>query len=223
VTHRWGAGLALLLAAAPACAADVQNWSTIVAQGPIDGHLLLWTEAQSRLTNDVSHVSLLTGRVGLGVRLTHDVDLLAGYQYQHNSPSPGVASDENRFWQQLSAPVVRHDDGFALLTRWRLEERSVVDHRDLGWRLRMQWRIQQPLHGKGSGGPLLWSETFLAFNTTDWGARRGFDQQRLFAGWLQPLGHNLTVEGGYLYQYSNRRTGDVANHVLSITLNRRLG
>lgn len=219
--------IALLAAASlfatPATAQDVQSWNTLVAQGPVDGKLLLWAELQPRFTSDVGRMGQFIARGALGVRLKHDIDLHAGYHYQHNNPAPGVTSDEHRFWQQVMAPVVRRDNGFALITRWRLEQRTLENADDLGWRLRMLWRVQQPLNGPGTAGPLLASETFIALNSTDWGASGGFDQQRSFIGWLQPLGKRLNLEAGYLHQYVRRPGPDAGNHVLSITLSRRLG
>lgn len=213
----------ILVLATPALAQDVQSWNTLVVQGPVDGNLLLWAEVQPRFTNDVSRLGQMIVRPGLGVRLKSDIDLWAGYHFQHNNPAAGASSNEHRFWQQVSAPIIRKNNGFALLTRWRLEQRTFEGRVDTGWRLRLLFRIQQPLEGVGSGGPLAWSETFVAFNSTDWGARGGFDQQRAFVGWLQPLGRQLNLEAGYMYQHLNRPGPDPGNHIISLTLNRRLG
>lgn len=215
--------LSTLLLAAPSNAQDVQSWNTLLVQGPIDGKLLLWAELQPRLTNDGDRLGQIVGRAAVGVRTKNDIDFHAGYHFQHNNPVRGANSDEHRLWQQVMGPVYRRKDGLALITRWRLEERSFEGANDLGWRLRMFWRLQTPLKGPGTAGPLLMSETFLAFNSTDWGARRGFDQQRLFGGWLQPLGKRLNLEAGYMYQHLNRPGPDPGNHILNITLNRRLG
>jgi len=217
------AGMAALVLAAPAAAQDVQGWNTLLLQGPVDGKLLLWAEVQPRFTNDADRLGQFVVRGALGVRLKHDIDLHAGYHFQHNNPAPGRTSDEHRLWQQVMAPVIRRDNGFVLITRWRLEQRTFEGADDTGLRLRIMWRVQQPLKGKGSAGPLLWSETFVAMNSTDWGARAGFDQQRAFAGWLQPLGKRLNFEAGYMYQHINRPGANAGNHVLNLTLNRRLG
>ena len=217
------AGALALLVHAPATAQDVQSWTTVVAQGPIDGRLLLWAEAQGRLDQDVSRFAVGIGRVGLGVRLKHDVDLMLGYHFQHNELGGGRTRDEHRAWQQVQAPVIRQPNGLALITRWRLEQRDIEGSDDLGWRLRMQWRLVLPLHGRGTAGPLLQSETFMALNDTDWGARAGLDSQRTMVGWLQPLSPRLNLEAGYMHVYLRRQSGDQGNHVLNITLNRRLG
>lgn len=215
--------LTAVLLAAPAAAQDVQSWNTLLVQGPVDGKLLLWAEAQTRLSNDLDRVGTVIGRVGLGVRTKNDIDFHAGYQYQHNNPAPGISSDEHRFWQQVMGPVLRRQNGFALITRWRLEERTFEGAQDTGLRLRVFWRVQMPLHGRGTAGPLLISETFVALNSTDWGARSGFDQQRTFVGWLQPLSKRLNLEAGYMLQHLNRPGNNPDNHVINLTLNRRLG
>lgn len=217
---------ALVAAAAlagPAAAQDVQNWTTLVAQGPVAGRAILWAELQSRLDQDVSRFAVGIARVGAGVRLKHDVDLMAGYHFQHNELGGGRTRDEHRAWQQVQAPLIRRGNGFTLITRWRLEQRSIAGAQDLGWRLRGQLRLVQPLHGRGSGGPLLQSETFVALNDTDWGANAGLDSQRTLIGWLQPLSPRLNLEAGYMHVLSNRPGRNPGNHIISITLNRRLG
>jgi hypothetical protein len=215
--------LAMLLLAAPAAAQDVQSWSSLIAQGPVAGRVIMWSEAQARIDRDVSHFALGLVRVGVGVRLRGDVDLMAGYHYQYVDFGGGVTRNEHRGWQQVQAPLLRRANGLSLVTRWRLEERSIVGSDDLGWRLRTQFRLVQPLRGKGSAGPLLQSETFFALNSTDWGARAGFDQQRTLIGWQQPLSRRLTLEAGYMHVYLNRPGRNPGNHIINLTLNRRLG
>jgi hypothetical protein len=219
------AASAALLASFPAAARaqDVQSWNAVLVQGPVDGKLLIWAELQPRFTADVSRLGQLIVRTGLGVRLKGDIDLHAGYHFQHNNPAPGVTSDEHRFWQQVTVPVIRRRNGVVLVSRWRLEQRTFEGAKDMGWRGRMFWRLQAPLKGRGTAGPLVWSETFVAFDSTDWGARAGFDQQRSFIGWLQPLSPRLNLEAGYLNQQVNRPGRDANNHVLNVTFNYRVG
>ena len=215
--------LSALLLAAPATAQDVQSWNSVIAQGPIDGKLLLWAEAQGRLDQGVSRVSVGIGRLGLGVRLKHDVDLMVGYHFQHNELGGGRTRDEHRAWQQVQAPLIRQANGLTLITRWRLEQRMIEGADVTGWRLRMQWRLVQPLHGRGTAGPLLQSETFVSLNDTDWGAQAGLDSQRTLVGWLQPLSPRLNLEADYMHVLLNRPGRNPGNHIISLTLNRRLG
>ena len=215
--------LSALLLAAPATAQDVQSWNSVIAQGPIDGKLLLWAEAQGRLDQDVSRFSVGIGRLGLGGRLKHDVDLMVGYHFQHNELGGGRTRDEHRAWQQVQAPLIRQANGLTLITRWRLEQRMIEGADVTGWRLRMQWRLVQPLHGRGTAGPLLQSETFVSLNDTDWGAQAGLDSQRTLVGWLQPLSPRLKLEAGYMRVLLNRPGRNPGNHIISLTLNRQLG
>ena len=215
--------LSALLLAAPATAQDVQSWNSVIAQGPIDGKLLLWAEAQGRLDQDVSRFSVSIGRLGLGVRLKHDVDLMVGYHFQHNELGGGRTRDEHRAWQQVQAPLIRQANGLTLITRWRLEQRMIEGADVTGWRLRMQWRLVQPLHGRGTAGPLLQSETFVSLNDTDWGAQAGLDSQRTLVGWLQPLSPRLKLEAGYMHVLLNRPGRNPGNNIISLTLNRQLG
>ena len=215
--------LSALLLAAPATAQDVQSWNSVIAQGPIDGKLLLWAEAQGRLDQDVSRFSVGIGRLGLGVRLKHDVDLMVGYHFQHNELGGGRTRDEHRAWQQVQAPLIRQANGLTLITRWRLEQRMIEGADVTGWRLRMQWRLVQPLHGRGTAGPLLQSETFVSLNDTDWGAQAGLDSQRTLVGWLQPLSPRLKLEAGYMHVLLNRPGRNPGNNIISLTLNRQLG
>ena len=217
------AATAALALAVPAAAQDVQNWTTLLAQGPVDGRLLLWGEVQGRLDRDVSRFAVGITRMGVGVRLPGDIDLMAGYHFQHNDLGGGVSRDEHRGWQQVQAPLLRRGNGFVLTTRWRLEERSVVGAQILGWRLRGMVRMVQPLHGKGSAGPVLQSETFVSLNSTDWGANAGLDSQRTLIGWLQPLNPRLNLEAGYMHVILNRPGRNPGNHVISVNLNYRLG
>jgi hypothetical protein len=184
---------------------------------------MLWLEVQPRFGNDVSGLNQVILRPGLGVRLAPDLTLLAGYHFQRNTPPQGVATDEHRVWQQLLFPVVRDPERLVLLARLRLEQRSIVGAQDLGWRLRTMLRMQVPLAGRGSAGPLLWAEAFTGFNDTDWGQQSGVRQVRAFAGALVPINRRLNLEGGYMAQIERRTGGDRVNHVANVMLNYRLG
>ncbi|OYQ25716.1 hypothetical protein CHU93_13390 [Sandarakinorhabdus cyanobacteriorum] len=215
--------LAVPLLALPAAAQDVQSWNVVQAQGLVHGRMLLSVEASTRFADDLSRTSVVFGRVGIGLRTRSDADLYVGYQYQLNLPAPGIERGEHRLWQQVQAPLLRRANGVTLINRWRLEQRWFDDGRDTGLRLRAQLRLQLPLNGKGSAGPLLMAENFVNLNTTDWGQRAGLDQHRSFVGWLQPLSSHLSLEAGYMHVYLNRPGRNPGNHVLSLTLNRRLG
>lgn len=221
--------LALLAAALPAAARadDVQLWATALVAGPITPGAgvqpMVHLEYQPRFAEDVSRMTQMIARAGFGVRLAPDLTILAGYHYQRNDPARGVRSDEHRMWQQLLFPLHRDPERLLLLTRLRLEQRSIVGAQDLGWRARVMLRLQLPLNGRGSAGPLLWSEALVPLNDTDWGQRRNTVQVRNFIGALVPLNKRVNLEAGYMAQIDHRPGADRINHVGNLLLSYRLG
>lgn len=221
--------LALLAAALPTAARanDVQLWTTALAIGPITPgsgvQPMVHLEYQPRFGNDVSRMSQMIARAGFGVRLAPDFTILAGYHYQRNDPAGGARSDEHRMWQQLLFPIHRDPETLILLARLRLEQRSIASRQDLGWRLRTMLRLQIPLRGRGSAGPLLWGEALVPLNDTDWGQRRNSPQFRQFIGALVPLNNRINLEAGYMAQVEVFPGTTRVNHVGNLLLSYRLG
>jgi hypothetical protein len=65
---------------------------------------------------------------------------------------------------------------------------------------------------------LLQAEPFFALNSTDWGARAGFDQVRVMTGFSIPLSTKAALEAGYQVQYARGATVDRLNHIVPVTL-----
>lgn len=220
---------ALLAAALPTAARadDVQLWTTALAVGPITPGAgvqpMVHLEYQPRFADDVSRMTQMIARAGFGVRIAPDFTILAGYHYQRNDPANGGRSDEHRMWQQLLFPIHRDPERLILLARLRLEQRSIDGAQDLGWRGRAMLRLQAPLNGRGSAGPLLWSEALIGLNDTDWGQHTGVTQIRAFAGGLIPLNKRINVEAGYMAQIERGPGRDRVNHVANLLLSYRLG
>lgn len=220
--------MALALATpAAARADDLQLWASEIVQGPIEpgggARPMVWLELQQRVGENVSNLNEMIVRPGFGIRIAPDFVALAGYHYQRNRPENGRATTEHRMWQQLTLPLHRDPERMILLTRLRLEQRSIVGARDLGWRARAMLRLQLPLNGRGSAGPLLWTEALVGLNDTDWGQRSRVQQVRAFGGAIIPLNNRLNFEGGYMAQILRGPGSDRVNHVANLTLNYRLG
>lgn len=84
--------------------------------------------------------------------------------------------------------------------------------------MRQFFRYARPFANDSRFGLLLWNETFLTFNDTDWGQRSGFDQNRaLVGGYFQPHAR-LRLEAGYMNQYirGSGAAPDRTNDVLSL-------
>lgn len=221
--------MALILGAMPASARadDTQLWMTGVVQGTIlpgsGVKPMVWMEVQPRITNDISHLKHFIVRPGFGIRFAPDFNVLFGYQFQQNTPLDARETSEHRMYEQLTLPLYRDPERLILLTRLRLEQRSIEGAQDLGWRARAMLRLQLPLNGRGSAGPLLWSEALIGLNDTDWGQHSGVRQVRSFAGGLIPLSKRLNFEGGYMAQFERLSGGTRVNHVANLALNYRFG
>jgi hypothetical protein len=217
------AATAALAVAVPAQAHDhdFQYWTQLTAFGPVKGDFLGYLELQPRLWDNAARLGQLVVRPAVGYRITPDTNVLLGYAYVRTDPLGGIATDENRLWQQLIYPLLKMD-GLTVLARSRLEQRTVVNAGSLGWRFRQQVRAQAPLSSGSRVLGVAWTEAFYNFNTTDWGAREGFDQVRAFVGVQLPLTDRLNVEPGYVNQTIFRLGRDRMNHILGIYLNYRL-
>ncbi|PZN97195.1 MAG: DUF2490 domain-containing protein [Alphaproteobacteria bacterium] len=223
-------GLAVAWLAANSAAAradDTQLWGSLIAQGPIapgaGAKPMVWLELQPRFDENISRRGELIVRPGFGVRLAPDLLVLAGYHYQNSARDGAASVTEHRMWQQLSLPLIRDPERIILLTRLRLEQRIVNGSQDLGWRARAMLRLQLPLGGRGTAGPLFWSEALVGLNDTDWGQRSRVQQVRAFGGALVPLDRRLNFEAGYMAQIQRGPGADRVNHVANLTLNYRLG
>lgn len=215
------AALAMAVPAARAHDHDFQQWTQITAFGPVKDNFLAYLELQPRLWDNAARLGQMLVRPAVGYRIDADTNVLLGYAYVRTDPLGGIATDENRLWQQLIYPLLKMD-GLTVIARSRLEQRTVVNAGSLGWRMRQQVRAQGPISSGGKLLGVMWTEAFYNFNTTDWGAREGFDQWRTFVGVQIPLNDRLNVEPGYVNQTIFRRGEDRMNHILGIYLNYRL-
>lgn len=212
----------LLFWATPALAEDDgQAWAQVLVQGPIKGNVMFWAEAQTRLT-DATRATQLVLRPAIGVRLARDTTAHLGYAFVHSDPANGAATNEHRLWQQLSFPILRNTRGLYIWGCSRIEQRMFEGRRDIGVRLRQFVRAQMPLRRGGKLSGVVFVEGFYAANSTDWGARAGFDQVRTFAGVSIPLGRQVNLEPGYLNQTIFRTGANRVNHIASLNLFVRL-
>ncbi|WP_188064052.1 DUF2490 domain-containing protein [Sphingobium sp. KCTC 72723] len=198
---------------------DEQLWVNLTAMGPVSGDIVYFAEIQPRVGDGVSRLDQALLRGAVGVKLSDRVTLYQGYAHVAVPIAGGRDVNEERSFQQLNWSLGRPWGG-DLSSRTRLEQRWRSDGNDMGWRLREMLRFEKPLReGSDAVNALVYAEGFLALNSTDWGARSGFDQLRSFAGVEVGLPGASTLELGYLNQAINQRGGDSRiNHVASVTL-----
>jgi hypothetical protein len=200
---------------------DVSAWLNVTYQIRIDGPWMAWAEAQGRFGEDVGRLSQSILRPGLGYEIRPGLIAWAGYA-RINSFNATSQVGEDRFWQQLSWTVGKVFDG-TLSSRTRLEQRLLQNGKDTGWRARELVRYEHPFFEGSDMSVVFTSETFMALNRADWGARSGFDQIRNFIGIGFTPFPSARLELGYMNQYIER-PGPVnrSNHILSFNLLGRL-
>ncbi|MET0191741.1 MAG: DUF2490 domain-containing protein [Hyphomicrobiaceae bacterium] len=197
---------------------DEQAWVNLTAIGSVSGDLVYFAEVQPRFGNGARLDQLLL-RGAVGWKLSPKVTLYQGYAHVVTAIEGGRDLNEERSFQQLSLALGKPVGG-ELSSRTRLEQRWRSNGNDTGWRLREMLRYEHPLKaGRDAVNGLVWTEAFVAFNDTDWGARSGFDQLRTFVGAEVGLPGASTVEIGYLNQTINQTGGRTRmNHAASVTL-----
>jgi len=204
--------------AAAATATDDQVWVNLTAIGSIKGNLTYFAEVQPRVGESVSRLSNLLLRPAIGWKVTPSLTFYQGYAHVASPRSGAADRNEERLFQQVSwtGQIGRGE----IQTRTRLEQRWLSDGDQMGWRLRQMVRLEWPLTDRKKGVAAMgWAEEFVALNDTDWGARAGHDQLRVFAGMEVPLRGRSTVELGYMNQTINQSGGRrQMNHIASVTL-----
>lgn len=205
------------------CVADTEEdgrfWLTVNATGQLPAERWHWyAELQPRWRHEGSALDQVIIRPAVYYALTEHSSLWAGYAHVVTHPAGRSAFEENRLWQQYLYNFEPIYD-VKIQSRTRVEQRWLENSDDTGYKLRQLVRLTTPssLHPK-----LTWvayDEYFINLNSTDYGARKGFDQNRAFFGANWALSQHAKLELGYLNQYVNGRTANAENHVLSTTLN----
>lgn len=197
---------------------DGAIWFNVNAQGKLPVENLNWyAEIQPRWREEGDHLDLVILRPGIFYKLSAKSSVWAGYANVKSHPAGRSTTEENRLWQQF---LYNFDaiQGVNLQSRTRFEQRRLENSSDTGHRLRQLIRATKPLAGYSNVLLVAWDELFVHLNDTDWGASKGFDQNRLFMGGAWMIKPSVMLEIGYLNQYIHLRDIDRMNHVLSTTL-----
>lgn len=212
--------LAVIAVADPAEAApttDVQGWTALQLSGPIAGKLVMWLDLTLRASENTRGIYQIEPVIGVGVRVTRAVIVTVGHGRILNRSVEGTENHEDRYLQQVQAKLGSIAGG-ALAMRARVEERRLSGARDTGLRARGQLRWVRPSGQRGTSA-VLWHESFVILNNTDWGPPAGWNQMRNFVGLRRTIAPHLDVEGGYLNQYTKQvRRADTIDHVASVTM-----
>jgi hypothetical protein len=204
---------------------DAGLWLGAFSQGEFSAPALRdrdarwWFDANTRFLGESYPLLQSVIRPGIGRQLNDEQSIWVGYAWIGES-IPGIDFHENRIWEQWSLTQDYGDT--TVLFRSRLEQRFVSVGNDAGWRFRQMIRLQRPFRGHDKLMWVAWDEIFFHLNNTDWGARAGYNQNRVFVGiGREPrLTGRRRTEIGYLYQQINvpEDGADLSNHILSVNI-----
>lgn len=204
---------------------DTGTWLGVFARGEIDSSnnevddrgLRWWFDGHARFFQLTDGFGQSIVRPGLGYALSDTTTIWAGYGWIRTAPASGRVFDEHRTWQQVTWS--EKFEPWSIGSRSRIEQRFLDIESGTGWRFRQLLSARRAIDSAPEFSLVAWDELFVNLNDTDWGARQGFDQNRLFLGfgWKPCPSRQSRVEIGYLNQHINR-TGsqNLTNHLLSI-------
>lgn len=195
---------------------DKGYWAPITLRMPVYKRLEAYFEVQPRFQSTaLKNISESILRPGLGLRLTKNLAVFAGYYW--SSRFNEELDYDNRIWEQVS-----HSKK---LGRWGIQNRFRLEHilpkDDVGkaTRLRHQLRVTYDIP-KTKLYLAASEEPFFFLNSQENGPKQGFNQNRLTIAIGRRLNKYVRAEVGYLNQYRNNRgRPDLMNHVLVTAVN----
>jgi len=198
---------------------DGRVWFTVNAIGPLPAQDWYWyAEIQPRWREEASEFDQIIIRPAVYYAVSKQSSIWAGYAHVVTDPSGRSSFDEHRIWQQFLhnfQPI----GSVSIQSRTRLEQRFIENSDDTGHKVRQMLRLTMPSKLNPQLTWVAYDEYFHNLNQTDYGARRGFDQNRAFVGVNWAFKPSLRLEVGYLNQYINNKDTNNMNHVFSTMFN----
>lgn len=222
VTHAFF--MTAAVAASGATIKDHNTWDAVSISGPlgqaVDPAYPWWyaLDVQNKFANNSRKLAQSTWRAGLNYNLNAHWTAYAGFGFTPtDTPLTSKPNRELRWTQQIG--WTGRAGAYTLGARLRVEERHYNTGDDWGVRTRYQVRASHPVPGCPSLSGLVWNEYFYNLNDTDYGARHGYDQNRLFVGTGWKLSEITRTEIGYLHNYVHRPgKDDRLNQTISVSL-----
>jgi len=198
------------LAHAGELAEDTGAWLQIVGEGglqAVDPSLekgRIWLEGQSRFDGNWGHWYQGMVRSAVGYSLSERATIWAGYTWlpTQNIGKPYIAQQD--IWPAFRYILPTDIGTFTFRTMW---ETNFLRGDQVRERPRQMIKFMHPFEFEPRLSFIAWDEAFYRVNTTTWGGKSGFDQNRAFSGLGWSFNKNLRAELGYLNQYL-----DDANH-----------
>ena len=165
----------------------------------------IWLEGQARFDHDFEHWYQGMVRTAVGYSLTDRATIWAGYTWL---PTQNIG--KNLVSQQDVWPAFRYvlPTDYGTFTFRTMFETNFIRGSDVRFRPRQMLRFMHPLAIEPRLSLIAWDEFFIRINSTEYGGKAGFDQNRAFAGLGWTFNKNIRTELGYMNHYL-----DDANHI----------
>ncbi|MGE3275778.1 MAG: DUF2490 domain-containing protein [Vicinamibacterales bacterium] len=205
-----------VLAPAPLAAqgrtVDAQLWSPTTVVKTVSDRWFVQAETQVRLTEDFGKLSNSFLRPAVGIRVGRHATVHLGYAWV---PYFSPRRDEHRIWQQIAWSLPA--GAWTLAPRLRLEQRWLPGADGTTWRLRGQLQVSHALSRSGAWRLSVADELLVFLNDTRLGPDAGFGTNRVRIGFGHRLNRHVTIEPGYVLQFSHGRVQNEIVHAAIVS------
>jgi hypothetical protein len=202
----------------PNVVTDSRAWLNLQLYGDTGFDKFKWyLEVQPRWRDNVSNIDQRLIRPALIYEISKDTSIWFGYV---NVQGFNATSNlrENRLWQQFLTKF-EPNENFSIKSQTRFEQRRFQGFSDVGYKIRHKFAIYMPFSKNSELSAMLYDEVHHNFNSTDYGASKGFEQNRFFIGLEWKPSKKFSVETGYLNQFfTNRKSLNQNNNIFSTTI-----
>ncbi len=204
--------LVVLSTRAAAVESDIQLWSAITLNHPINEQWGVHLKTRLRMDHDVTQSKDFLWRPFVSWSPLKSLTLGLGYDYLDSFRS----ASQHRIWQAVEHRLRWRD--LTVRNRIRLGERFVDGVDGAVVRFRYRLRATHPLGGTPWYAAVS-NELMVNLNNQGSGPTPGFEQNRLRLALGRRFLERLNVESGYQWQYVESRDGPATNqHVFLIEL-----
>lgn len=181
-----------------------------------------WFDTQARYFDIGSGINQWLVRPAVGYEIRQGVNAWLGYARFRARSGSGVVVDEDRAWQQINWKAGWFRGGRVSM-RVRLEQRWLSSGDDVGLVMRYRAQYVRPLGDGGRSKLTVGLEPFFDLRDTDWGARAGLSQNRLYVLVGRPISDRVSLDVGYMNQlFLLEQAENRSNHHLVLGISFKL-
>jgi hypothetical protein len=188
---------------------DDGSWLQVVSEESLKTitpdleNVRVWVEGQARFNHDFNQFYQGMVRAAVGYSLSDRATIWAGYTWL-----PTHQFGKDPISQQDIWPAFRYvlPTDIGIVTFRTMFESNFIKGNDVRFRPRQMVRFMCPFEFEPRLSLIAWDEVFVRINSTEYGGKSGFDQNRAFIGAGWTFNSNFRFELGYMNQYLDDKT-----------------